>query len=523
MRTEQTDILVIGSGIAGLVFALEASRFAKVLLVTKKDRVDSSTNYAQGGVAAVVSPEDNTALHVADTLVAGAGLCHRRTVEELVEEGPSRVQDLLELGVRFAREADGGSFSLGREAGHSRRRILHAADLTGREIERALLAAADRERLRLLDDHFAWSLTTSALRESGRPYCRGAIVLDVRRNEYIDVRARAVFLATGGCGRLYRATTNPDIATGDGIALGYEAGAAVANLEFMQFHPTALFPADARAFLISETVRGEGAILRGADGGSLMEGYHPAASLAPRDVVARAIHAEMQRTGIDHVDLDASMIDADRFAERFPTIFTTCRERGIDLPGAPIPVVPAAHYQCGGLLTDWDGRTTLPGLYAAGEVACTGVHGANRLASNSLLEAVVFSHRTARRVRVDLPDLPVSKRSEPDPPKQQEGADPADVAARIRDVMWECVGLVRSDEGLNRARGVLGELATETVRTGADGPAAMQARETELMLRVASLIVRSARRRRESRGLHWTTSYPHRDSERFLRDSVLAN
>lgn len=518
-------MLVVGSGIAGLTTALKLSSHADVLLVTKKDRVDSNTNYAQGGVAAVMSAEDSISLHVGDTLLAGAGLCHRRIVEELAREGPERVRELIEWGVRFSR-GEGGALSLGKEAGHSRRRILHAADLTGREIERALLeAVAGSGRIEVLDDHFAWRLlTTPDLGTDRRPRCTGAIILDIPGDRWIEVRARAVVLATGGCGRLYRHTTNPDIATGDGIAIGYEAGAAVANLEFVQFHPTALYPAGSHAFLISEAVRGEGAVLRRADGSELMRDVHRSGSLAPRDVVARAIQAELQRSGTEYASLDVSMIDETRFRERFPHIFETCRNAGIRVPDEPIPVVPAAHYQCGGLLTDWDGRTSLPGLYAVGEVACTGVHGANRLASNSLLEAVVFSHRAARRTRVDLAEAPALERVEPARPpwSASEGADPEDVETRVRAHMWEHVGLVRSDEGLATAREVLDELTVEGVARPEAASGAMRAREAEFQIAVASLIVRSAQRRLESRGLHYTTSHPHRDSERYLRDTVLA-
>jgi L-aspartate oxidase len=526
MNTLETDVLVVGSGIAGLTLALKAARYADVLLVTKKDRVDSSTNYAQGGVAAVVSDDDSFDLHVGDTLVAGAGLCHRRAVEELAREGPDRVEELLDWGVRFSRESD-GQLSLGREAGHSRRRIVHAADLTGSEIERALLAAvASSDRIQLLDDHFVWSLVTAPHSDTRRPRCGGALLLSVHGDEYVDVRAGAVALTTGGCGRLYRHTTNPAIATGDGIAIGYEAGAAVANLEFVQFHPTALYPAGAageRAFLISEAVRGEGAVLRRSDGTELMDGVHPAGSLAPRDIVARAIHAEMQRSGETHALLDASSISTDRFEERFPTIFSACRDAGIELPEQPIPVVPAAHYQCGGLLTDWDGRTSLPGLYAAGEVACTGVHGANRLASNSLLEAVVFSHRTALRLHVDLPALGrPSDRLGAATPEPQDGADVSDIEEELRSLMWEHVGLVRSDEGLAEARSRLDRFSVQPVARPTDPFGAMRARETEFQILVSSLIVRSAQRRLESRGLHFTDSHPHRDSERYLRDTVLA-
>lgn len=525
MIRERCDALIVGSGIAGLTAALKLASHADVLLVTKKDRVDSNTNYAQGGVAAVMSHDDSFALHVGDTLLAGAGLCHRRIVEDLAREGPDRVRELIEWGVRFSRDEE-GSFALGREAGHSRRRILHTADLTGKEIERALLAAvAKADRIRVLDDHFAWKLRTAPdLSTDQRVRCAGALIFDIPGNRWIDVRARAVLLATGGCGRLYRHTTNPEIATGDGIALGYEAGAAVANLEFVQFHPTALHPAGSRAFLISEAVRGEGAVLRAANGSALMEGIHRLGSLAPRDVVARAIQAELQRSGRPYVSLDISMIDEARFRERFPTIYRTCREAGIDVPSEPIPVIPAAHYQCGGLLTDWDGRTSLPGLYAIGEVACTGVHGANRLASNSLLEAVVFSHRAARRSRVEISEAPApaSPEAGSEPARGTHGVAAETVEPRLRDVMWDDVGLVRSDEGLARAEAALEELTVHPIAVPEDPTPAVRAREARFQVLVATLVVRCARRRLESRGLHCTVSHPFRDNERFLRDTVLA-
>lgn len=523
MRSLETDILVVGSGIAGLTFTLKAAEYADVLLLTKKDRVETNTNYAQGGVAAVVDPEDSHDLHVRDTLLAGAGLCHARAVEELVSEGPERVRELMEWGVRFSRED--GSLSLGREAGHSRRRILHAADLTGREIERALLTAVEEtDSVRLLEDNFVWSLRTAADPRTLRGRCVGAVVLDVDGGEWVEVRARAVLLATGGCGRIYLHTTNPAIATGDGVALAHEAGAAVANLEFVQFHPTALYPTGSRAFLISEAVRGEGAVLRDQDGRAFMEDYHPAGSLAPRDVVARAADAEMKRTGSPHLYLDLSSIPRETVEDRFPTITEVCAQRGISLPEDHVPVVPAAHYQCGGILTDWDGRTSLPGLFAAGEVACTGVHGANRLASNSLLEAVVFAHRAARRLEEELPLLPAPEgrsASRPARDPSGEGEDAAEVEHAVREVMWRKVGIVRSDERLESAREDLARLAEVPVRRR--GPEEMmRAREVEYMTRVAHLIVRCAQRRRESRGLHYTESHPHRDNEAFLRDTVLA-
>ena len=523
MRKVRTDVLVAGSGIAGLTFSLKAAEFGQVLLVTKKGRVESATNYAQGGVAAVVGADDAFELHAGDTLVAGAGLCHRRAVEELVREGPERVRELIEWGVRFSRE--GASFSLGREAGHSTRRIVHAEDLTGSEIERALLAAVSASSsIAMLQDHFLWKLRPAIDPGTLRPRCGGALVLDVAAEEWIEVDCRAVLLATGGCGRLYRHTTNPEIATGDGVAIGWEAGAAVANLEFVQFHPTALHPTGDQAFLISEAVRGEGAVLRSRSGEPFMDRYHPAGSLAPRDIVARAIDAEMKRTGDPFVHLDLSALEAERVRSRFPNIVRVCAERGIRIPEEPIPVVPAAHYQCGGLLTDWDGRTSLSGLYAAGEVACTGVHGANRLASNSLLEAVVYAERAARRVEADLQTVVDLEFSEEEPPPElsADGTDPVEIEKRVREIMWEDVSIVRCDERLAAARRELDRLSKRAVARDGTAAGAMHARQVEFSREVARLILRCAQRRRESRGLHFTETYPHRDSERYLRDTVLA-
>ncbi|MBW3554642.1 MAG: L-aspartate oxidase, partial [Gemmatimonadetes bacterium] len=374
-----TDILVIGSGIAGLTFALKAAAHARVTLVTKKRRADSSTNYAQGGIAAVMDPADSFELHVQDTLKAGAGLCDEAAVRRLVREGPERVRELMAWGARFTTEQ--GRLSLGREGGHSRRRIIHAQDLTGREIERALLqAVAAHSRIDVREDHIVLDLLVS--RRDGRRACSGALVFDEREGRLLALRAPRTLLATGGLGRVYRHTTNPEIATGDGVAMAYRAGAPVANLEFVQFHPTALYPAEGQAVLISEAVRGEGGILRTRAGEPVMAG-HAEGSLSTRDIVARAIDRVLKERGDPFVLLDLAPIGPDVVARRFPYIVAACAERGVDALREPIPVVPAAHYACGGVLTDEDGRTGLPGLYAAGEVACTGVHGANRLASNS--------------------------------------------------------------------------------------------------------------------------------------------
>jgi L-aspartate oxidase len=530
MRRTSTDILVIGSGIAGLTFALKAAAHGSVCVVTKKERAVSSTNYAQGGIAAVMARDDSPELHVRDTIMAGAGLCHLRAVEMLVREGPARVKDLIDWGVRFSRS--GGSLSLGREGGHSRRRIVHASDLTGREIEGALLQAiSEHPRIDLVEDLHAVDLLTAIDRTSGEERCTGALLLEHRTGALVEFGAGLVLLATGGLGQAYRHTTNPDIATGDGIAMAYRAGVAVANLEFVQFHPTALYPATERAFLISEAVRGEGAILRRLDGSDLMAGIHALGSLAPRDVVARTIDLELKATGAEHVLLDLSPVKQAHIEERFPGILAECWQRGINILREPIPVVPAAHYSCGGVVTDQDGRTTLAGLFAAGEVACTGVHGANRLASNSLLEAVVYSHRAAQHVAAEL-DRAAAFAADPADGGQGEpqgaaggGRDAVaqeaeDTQARLRDLMWEDAGIARSDHRLDEAARELEGLEVQAQALFArsiDTPTV----ELRNLVEVSRLIVMCARQRQESRGLHYNVDHPHRDNERFLRDTVL--
>lgn len=524
MRTIEVDVLVIGSGIAGLSFALKAAQHGRVALVTKKERIASSTNYAQGGIAAVMSPDDSLELHVRDTLVAGAGLCHRSAVEGLVRDGPQRVRELMEWGVRFTRDQEG--LSLGREGGHSRRRILHAQDLTGREIEHALVTSVGRHpNCTMYEDHLAIDLLVGWDAESGQRRCGGARVLSHRAGELLEFHAAFVLLATGGVGQAYRHTTNPEIATGDGVAMSWRAGAQIRNLEFIQFHPTALYPAEGRAFLISEAVRGEGAVLRRKDWTPLMQGVHRLESLAPRDVVARAIDAHLKDSGDAFVLLDLSAIPADTIRSRFPNIVAECAARSIDVTREPIPVVPAAHYSCGGVWTDSSGRTTLAGLYAAGEVACTGVHGANRLASNSLLEAVVYSHRAAELVPAELARARPAQRPEPVPPARTPGPDDLSrwdaQRARLRELMWQDAGIIRSDARLERAQDAL-----VTLRAAVDRDVLMIAPTPELIeLRnladSAALIVQCARARQESRGLHYTIDHPYRDSEHCLRDTVV--
>jgi L-aspartate oxidase len=504
-------VLVLGSGIAGLSYAIKAAAHGRVLLLTKKEDSEANTNYAQGGIAAVMDPADSFAAHVEDTLAAGAGLCHEDAVRLLVESGPARVRELIGYGVAFTYQEE-HRLSLAREGGHSARRIVRADDLTGRAIEQGLLAAAARAGVEIHEHWFALDLWTAEGEDGKR--CVGALVVDRFSGEMLAVRAAVTLLATGGCGQVYRYTTNPAIATGDGLAMAWRAGAAVGNMEFIQFHPTALYPVENKPFLISEAVRGEGAVLRDHDGRSIMEGWE-GSDLAARDVVARAIDARMRESGRPHVWLDARPITPARFAERFPNIQETCRARGFDPPEEWLPVVPAAHYACGGVLTDLDAQTRLPGLLAAGEVACTGVHGANRLASNSLLEAVVFADRAAVTT-LRLLGEPAIEAPLPPVRRPRRGGDPEALRERVRDVLWTGAGIVRSDAGLAEARSLLEELSAQVPVQPVD-PAAAEAANLHL---VGRLVVASATLRLESRGLHFTLSHPELDPAQ-RRDTVL--
>ena len=501
---DSAPYLIVGSGIAGLTAALELSRTARVILLTKTGPAESNTAYAQGGIAAVIQPPDTPELHYEDTVMAGAGLCDLAAVSTLVHEGPLQVQRLIELGVPFDRERDGGTIALTREAAHSRRRILHAnGDGTGRQIATTLIGQAlQREKLRFYEHHFAVALVTRA----GR--CCGVVAL--QRGRLRLFLAGAVILASGGIGQLYGKTTNPAVATGDGMALAYRAGAALRDMEFIQFHPTALYRPPAPPFLISEAVRGEGALLRNRAGERFMPGYHELAELAPRDIVARSIFSEIEKTGHPCVYLDLAAIAPERIRERFPNIYRNCLEYGLDITGEPIPVAPAAHYMMGGVWTDLWGRTSLPGLFAAGEVAATGVHGANRLASNSLLEGLVFGARIAayladhpeEAVRAAPVDLQVHY-PECRTAAAGQGAD----RERLHQICDHYLGIVRDRSGLERALQLLRQFET--------GQAALDPGYLELqsLIELAELMVTAALRRTESRGGHFRSDYPAPDPQ----------
>ncbi len=522
----EADFLVLGSGIAGLFYALQVAHRGRVAIVTKKQAADSATNFAQGGIAAVVSDEDSFEAHVEDTLRAGAGLCRENVVRFVIERGPATIDALVKAGVGFDRED--GRFALGREGGHTRRRVLHHRDATGREIERALLARARAHpNIEIHEDCCAVDLLTSA--RAGLPgpnRALGAYVLDARRNVVERHRARITFLATGGAGKVYLYTSNPDIASGDGMAMAYRAGATLANMEFFQFHPTCLFEPRAKSFLITEAVRGEGGVLRNLAGEAFMMRYHEMADLAPRDIVARAIDSELKRSGDDYVLLDITHRDPDFVRERFPNIYERCLEFGIDITRRPIPVVPAAHYCCGGVVTDLRGETDVVNLFAAGEVTCTGLHGANRLASNSLLEGVVFASAAAEETLARFDDLPPSR--EPVEPWREGGATESSEAVvitqnwdEIRRFMWNYVGIVRSDKRLARARRRIDLLHDEITEYYWDFRITPNLIELRNLALVAQIVVESATRRRESRGLHYNLDHPERDDAHFLDDTRL--
>ncbi|MFH1723150.1 MAG: L-aspartate oxidase [Elusimicrobiota bacterium] len=517
----RSDFLILGSGIAGLSAALRLSRLGTVHVVTKKEAVLSNTNYAQGGIAAVVDAADSFESHVSDTLAAGAGLCHPEVVRLTVEEGPACIRSLAEIGVRFS--GRGRKLDLGLEGGHSHRRVLHAGDLTGREIESALAEACrGSANIRIFEDHAAVDLILEghpSETRAERNRALGAYGLEASTGGIHAFRARVTILATGGAGKVYLYTSNPDIATGDGMAMAYRAGAELRNLEFVQFHPTCLYnPGEAqeagRRFLLSEALRGEGGVLVTGDGNRLMEGAHPRRDLAPRDVVARAIDAEMKRSGAECVYLDMTARSKDFLTKRFPNIYAHCLGFGIDMAAVPVPVVPAAHFFCGGVQTDTDGATTLPGLYAIGEVAHTGLHGANRLASNSLLEGAVFARRSCERIRGEwdrlraepLPDVP------PWNPGKAVSSDEAVVVDQdwheIRRLMWNYVGIVRTDRRLKTALSRVRIISQEVSEYYWKYLLTRDLVELRNIALLSEMVITCALSRAESRGLHYNLDRP---------------
>lgn len=526
-----TDHLVIGTGIAGLMLALKLARHGNVLVIAKGSLEDNNTWMAQGGIASVLDDADSFENHVRDTMEAGAGLCHPGIVRMVVENGPRLIRELIDTGVQFTRRdaADSGSYHLTREGGHSHRRVIHADDLTGKEVLTALIRACrEQPSIRIIENQKAVDLLTSdkfgfaGPPTFGTPRCYGAYVMDRGSRVVYQVRAGRTYLCTGGHGKVYLYTSNPDSATGDGLAMGWRAGCRVANLEFMQFHPTCLFHPKAKTFLISEAVRGEGGVLKDASGRAFMDAWHPLGSLAPRDVVSRAIDAELKRSGASNVYIDIRHVGAEKLRRLFPNIYQTCLQYGIDMARDMIPVVPAAHYSCGGIIVDDAGRTNIEGLYALGEVACTGLHGANRLASNSLLEALVYADRVATDVGLDhesLESIEAAFNIEIPPWDSGTAATPDELVVlshtwdEIRRLMWNYVGIVRSEKRLSRALSRITAIRAELDEYYWNYELTEQVLEVRNLALVAWLTVRCAISRKESRGIHFNLDYPHYPSD----------
>lgn len=505
---QETDFIVVGAGVAGLRAAIALADAGRVLVIAKRNLTESATEYAQGGVAVVLNDEDEVGLHLQDTIAAGDGIVNEAAAQVLVEEGPDRIQELLEWGTQFDRE--GSKLTFTREGAHSRSRVLHAhGDSTGRELGRALAATA-RTRSNISFRAFEFSADL-LIGEEGRV---AGIRLVSEDGVFSSVRASAVLLATGGAGQVYRDTTNPAVATADGVAMAYRAGALISDMEFVQFHPTALYLKDAPRFLLSEALRGEGAHLVNAAQQRFMPDVHPLAELAPRDVVARAIAQQLAQTEAAEpvVYLDLRHVDALHIATRFPRILATCRQYGIDITRDLIPIRPAAHYLMGGVQSDLEGRTSLPGLFAAGETACTGVHGANRLASNSLLEGLVFGARAGAAMRNHFGKHSASLRNIPDEPRRQD--DPERWIETVKNVMWRNAGVIRSGKGLREALEILEALENRMLP-----PASRRSCEAHNLRQTAELIVRSALARQESRGAHFRTDFPAHDDAHYRAHS----
>jgi len=520
MQTRETDFLVIGSGLAGLTAALGLSAHGRVLVVSKVAASEGNTRYAQGGIACVVDPTDTMAGHIEDTLQTGNGLSEERAVRAIVEEGPARIVDLEAAGVHFEHRPDRPEeYDLGQEGGHLRRRVLHAGDVTGSELSARLLEQVQAdENITLIENWIAIDVvTTGWIGLPGENHCVGCYFLDKENNKIITVRASATILATGGVGKVYLYTSNPDVATGDGVAMAWRAGLPIRDMEFVQFHPTCLYHPTAKSFLISEAVRGEGAKLVDRRGHEFVYDFDDRGALAPRDITARAIDSVMKKHGDPFVYLDISHRDADFLQKRFPTIYKTCLQYGFDMARAPVPVVPAAHYSCGGVVAEVDGTTAIPGLYAIGEVASTGLHGANRLASNSLLEAAVSGHRCAEKVSKVWKNNPVAGIEVPAwTPGEAVFSEEAVVVEHdwneVRSVMWDYVGIVRSDLRLQRARRRIHAIREEIRHYYEEYLVTADLIELRNLAAVAELIVRSAQCRKESRGLHYNQDWPEKSA-----------
>ncbi len=532
----ETDFLVIGSGVAGLSYALKVAQFGRVTIITKKKIYKTNTALAQGGVAAVFSKTDSFENHVADTLAAGDGLCAEDVVHMVVKNGPERIRELVDLGAQFNLDGEGKyDFSLGREGGHSQNRIIHARDLTGKEIEDVLVSNVEQHKnITILENRVAVNLITYStsvrsglVRTQHENICCGAYVLDNDTGKVETVAAKVTLLATGGGSKVYLYTSNPDTATGDGIAMAYRAGATVANMEFVQFHPTCLFHPEAKNFLISEAVRGEGAYLIDEKGDRFMGKYSPDLELACRDVVARAIDNELKKTGADSVFLDITHKDPDFVRERFPNIYAKCLTYGIDITKQPIPIVPAAHYMCGGVATDLNGRSDIQCLYAVGETACTGLHGANRLASNSLLEALVYADNAAQSSLKEFEQAAEKSTVDLDPWDETNTLDSDEAIMvthnwdEIRRLMWNYVGIVRSDKRLHRAQRRIEMIQHEIEEYYWDFKITADLIELRNLATVAELIIKSALMRKESRGLHYNLWYPEKDDAKYLTSTLV--
>jgi L-aspartate oxidase len=539
--THTYDFLIIGSGIAGLTFALRVAPYGSVAIITKEGVMDSNTSVAQGGIASVFDELDSFDFHIQDTLSSGEGLCHKEVVEMVVKNAPERIQDLISLGVNFnisaKQDPETGTplLDLGREGGHSKKRIVHAEDMTGREIERVLVSHIKaHENITLFENHIAIDLITFSTRmkrgqitTTHEDFCCGAYVLDKITTQVKTFGAKITLLATGGAGKAYLYTSNPDIATGDGIAMGYRAGSTLANLEFVQFHPTCLYHPEAKNFLISEAVRGDGGILIDESGNRFMEKHDPMKELACRDVVARAIDTELKKSGADSVFLDISHKKNEFVRNRFPNIYAKCLQFGIDITKEPIPVVPAAHYMCGGIVTDLFGRTDINQLFAIGETACTGLHGANRLASNSLLEALVYAHN-ASSAAIDSLKKPELKTIHDLPIWDEVGTTDSDEVImvshnwdEIRRLMWNYVGIVRSNKRLARAQRRIEIIQNEIQEYYWNFKVEAGLIELRNIATVAELIIKSASYRKESRGLHYNIEYPHRNDAKWMKDTLV--